>query len=94
LGETLEELWISYNLIEKVKGIEFMKNLKKLYIAFNVIRDWNEYSKLSVLQSTLTDLIFVGNPVAEAMDEEDYRNEAEKRLPFLKMLDGDPVLNF
>jgi dynein light chain 1 len=28
VGDTLEELWISYNLIEKMKGIGVLKKLK------------------------------------------------------------------
>ena len=92
VADTLEELWISYNFIEKVKGIEFMKKLKVLYIAHNIIRDWAELSKLSSLRNNLEDLIFLGNPVAESMEESFYRQEAVRRLPFLKKLDGDPVI--
>ena len=92
IGETLEELWISYNFIEKLKGIEVLKNLKTLYLSYNYVKDWNEFSKISVLHGSLIELSFLGNPLAENMDEEAYRTEVSQRLPFLKRLDGDFVV--
>lgn len=95
VSDTLEELWISYNLIDKMKGIEMMKKLKVLYIAHNMVKDWSEYSKLSSLNNTLEDLIFLGNPIAEnAADESAYRSEAIRRLSFLKKLDGEVITGF
>ena len=93
VADTLEELWISYNFIEKLKGIEQMKKLKVLYIAFNSVRDWKEFSQLASLRNSLEDLIFLGNPLAEKMEETAYRNEAVRRLPFLKKLDGEPIVS-
>lgn len=40
VGDTLAELWISYNLIEKLKGINSMKKLKVLYMSNNLVKDW------------------------------------------------------
>lgn len=42
VGDTLEELWISYNLIEKLKGIQCMKNLKVLYMSNNLVKEWGK----------------------------------------------------
>ena len=67
LGETLEELWISYNLIEKMKGINAMKKLRVLYMSNNLVREWNEFSKLQDLQN-LRDLLFVGNPLCDGIE--------------------------
>lgn len=92
LADTLEQLWISYNLIEKVKGIEAMKKLKILYMGYNMIKDWNEVSKLAALSENLTDFNIYGNPLVESMEEVIYRAEVIQRLPFLKMLDGEPAL--
>lgn len=39
-------------------------------------------------------MFFVGNPCAESMEENAYRNEVSKRLPFLKLLDGQPTDTF
>lgn len=49
VGDTLEELWISYNLIEKLKGLHVMKKLKILYMSNNLVKDWgkSEHSEAS-----------------------------------------------
>ncbi|XP_034036707.1 dynein light chain 1, axonemal isoform X2 [Thalassophryne amazonica] len=79
VAETLEELWISYNVIEKLKGIESMKNLKVLYMSNNLVKDWN--------------LVFVGNPLEEKHSADGtWMEEAPKRLPNLRKLDGKPII--
>lgn len=65
LGDTLKELWISYNLIEKMKGINAMKNLRMLYMSNNLVREWNEFNRLQEL-TNLQALVFVGNPLYES----------------------------
>jgi len=42
--------------------------------------------------TTLEELLFVGNPLCESMEESVWKVEAAKRLPFLKKLDGEPVV--
>nr|XP_033807315.1 dynein light chain 1, axonemal isoform X1 [Geotrypetes seraphini] len=92
VGDLLEELWISYNLIEKLKGIHVMKKLKVLYLSNNLVKDWGEFSKLGDLP-VLEDLVFVGNPLEEKHSSEgNWLEEATKRLPKLKKLDGTPVI--
>jgi dynein light chain 1 len=59
VGDTLEELWISYNLIEKLKGVGVLKKLKVLYMSNNLVKDWTEFSKLQDMPN-LEDLVFVG----------------------------------
>lgn len=46
VGDTLQELWISYNLIEKLKGINVLKKLVVLYMSNNQVKDWGEFGKL------------------------------------------------
>lgn len=60
VAETLEELWISYNLIEKMKGVGVLRKLKVLYISNNLVKDWGEFIKLQECPA-LIDLLFVGN---------------------------------
>ncbi|KAF7287850.1 outer dynein arm dynein axonemal light chain 1 [Rhynchophorus ferrugineus] len=91
VAETLEELWLSYNLIEKVKGVQVLKKLKVLYIGNNLIKEWAEFVKLNELPC-LEDLLFVGNPLYDSMEESVWKVEAIKRLPNLKKLDGEPVV--
>uniref|UniRef100_A0A1A9WA46 Dynein axonemal light chain 1 n=1 Tax=Glossina brevipalpis TaxID=37001 RepID=A0A1A9WA46_9MUSC len=91
LAETLQELWISYNLIEKLKGLSALKNLRVLYISNNLIKDWTEFNRLQELEA-LEELVVVGNPISEGMDETTWRSECIKRLPTIKKLDGEPVV--
>lgn len=92
VGDTLEELWISYNLIEKLKGIQCMRNLKVLYMSNNLVKEWGEFVRLADLPC-LADLVFVGNPLEEKYSTEGtWMDEASKRLPNLKKLDGTPVI--
>ncbi|KAM5244692.1 dynein axonemal light chain 1 isoform 3-T3 [Hipposideros larvatus] len=92
VGDTLEELWISYNFIEKLKGIHVMKKLKILYMSNNLVNDWAEFVKLAELPC-LEDLVFVGNPLEEKHSAEgNWIEEATKSVPKLKKLDGTPVI--
>lgn len=91
VSETLEELWLSYNLIEKLKGLSCLKKLRVLYLSNNLIKDWAEFNRLQEIP-TLENLLFIGNPLVESMDEALYKSEAIKRLPLLKKLDGETVL--
>ncbi|XP_031561683.1 dynein light chain 1, axonemal-like [Actinia tenebrosa] len=92
VADTLEQLWISYNNIEKLKGIGVLKKLKVLYMSNNQVKVWDEFQKLAELP-LLEDLLFVGNPLEEKHSTEgDWRDQATKRLPKLKKLDGVPVV--
>lgn len=91
LGDTLEELWLSYNLIDKLKGIGVLKKLRVFYLSNNLVKDWSEFNKLLECPC-LQDLVMMGNPIVESMDEETWRKEAAKRLVDLKSLDGLTVV--
>ncbi|XP_065063800.1 dynein axonemal light chain 1-like [Rhopilema esculentum] len=92
VADTLEELWISYNNIEKLKGIGVLKKLKVLYMSNNLVKTMDEFGKLADLP-VLEDLVFVGNALEEKHTAEgDWREQATKRLPKLKKLDGVPVV--
>lgn len=54
----------------------------------NELDDWAEYSKLAVLQPSLKELTFIGNPLSVDVEETIYRRQAVQRLPFLKIFDG------
>ncbi|KAH3864682.1 hypothetical protein DPMN_027707 [Dreissena polymorpha] len=72
-----EAMWISYNNIEKLKGINVLKKLKVLYIRVTNVKDMSEFSKLVDLPN-MKELGFVGNPLAES---------GQEKLPKLKRLD-------
>jgi dynein light chain 1, axonemal len=49
IGGTLKELWLSYNLIEKLDGFQPCTKLEVLYLGNNKIKSWDEVSKLVML---------------------------------------------
>ncbi|XDB65704.1 hypothetical protein AB1E18_019013 [Capra hircus] len=92
VGDTLEELWIPYSFIEKLKGTHVMKELKILYMSNNLVKDWAEFVKLAELPC-LEDLVFVGNLLESKHSAEgNWIEEATKRMPKLKKLHGTPVV--
>ncbi|CAF3847978.1 unnamed protein product [Rotaria sp. Silwood1] len=107
LGETLEQLWISYNHIEKFKGINTLKKLRVFYFAYNQIKDWMEINKLNEL-NLLEEITAYGNPIHErivgenfspepsqpiTLLEKEYYREFNIRIPNLKKLDGRVFLD-
>jgi hypothetical protein len=46
LADSLEELWLSYNQIEKLGGLAALKKLRVLYIGNNRIKGADELTKL------------------------------------------------
>jgi dynein light chain 1, axonemal len=74
-----------------LKGINVLKVLKVLYISNNLIKEWAEFNRFQELPM-LENLVFVGNPLIETMEEVVYKMEAIKRLPTLKKLDGETVV--
>ena len=107
LGSTLEQLWISYNQIEKFKGVNTLKRLRVFYFAYNQIKDWAEISKLNDL-NLLEEVNAYGNPIHERIVgenfppeasqpvtalEKEYRREFRNRVVHLKKLDGRVFLD-
>jgi dynein light chain 1 len=62
IGATLRELWISYNQIEKLDGLNPCVKLEVLYISNNKIANWGEVQKLSSLNA-IKSVLLVGNPI-------------------------------
>ncbi|OUM61603.1 hypothetical protein PIROE2DRAFT_12340, partial [Piromyces sp. E2] len=92
VSETLEELWISYNLIEKFNGIECCKKLKVLYASNNKVKAWEGITCLNSLPA-LEDVLLSGNPLEEKCTAEGtWRDEFTKRYTQVKKLDGKPII--
>ena len=93
IADTLEELWLSYNFIEKLSGLENLTKLRVLYMSNNGIKSFDELERIAHI-SSLKDLLFQGNPICtSAPDEATYRYEIIRRLPLLTnwKLDGRMV---
>ena len=90
VGQTLKELWLSYNLIEKLEGIQSCVKLTTLYISHNKIKSLDEVAKLSQLPS-LKDLLLSDNPLYGDKDKDSMKPLVIKRVPGLEILDGKVV---
>eukprot|EP01062_Namystynia_karyoxenos_P029018 TRINITY_DN21877_c0_g1_i1.p1 TRINITY_DN21877_c0_g1~~TRINITY_DN21877_c0_g1_i1.p1 ORF type:complete len:261 (+),score=113.10 TRINITY_DN21877_c0_g1_i1:90-785(+) len=90
----LEELWISYNNIDKLSGLDKLRSLSVLYMSNNLVAKWTEVEKLTN-NSRLTDLLMINNPVYEDTVSGDgvpeWRLQLLTRLPTLSKIDGQPV---
>lgn len=90
VSDSLEELWLSYNLISSLDGLSNLSNLTTLYLSNNLIKSWDELDKLANLPK-LKDVLFFGNPFYEGLTKEEQRLEVLKRVPNVMKIDGDMV---
>mmetsp|Transcript_14432 Transcript_14432/g.29598 ORF Transcript_14432/g.29598 Transcript_14432/m.29598 type:complete len:163 (+) Transcript_14432:184-672(+) len=87
---TLEELWLSYNQIKTLDDINACENLEVLYISNNSLGDFAELDKLAGLPK-FRDIMLVGNPMCEGLEDDEYRLEVLRHLPNLTKIDGKMV---
>lgn len=59
---TLEELWISYNSIDRLDGVQPCQKLHTLLISNNKIKNWDEVGRCANL-AELKSILLVGNPI-------------------------------
>jgi len=92
LSDTLEQIWISYNQIASLAGIEKLVNLQVLLMSNNKIDKWPEVERLQALPK-LRDLNLVNNPIWTKTEGEglSWRIELLKRLDKIKVIDGQLV---
>jgi len=87
---TLEQLWISYNMIGSLDGLSSLTKLTTLYCSNNLLKSFSDLDKLAILPA-LKDVVFVGNPMYQDA-KDDPRLEVMKVLPNLDKIDGDLTL--
>merc|ERR1711990_1253412 len=89
LGNKLEQLWISYNLLSSLSGVEKLKTLKMLFVGNNKIADIKEVQRLCELPE-LEELVLFGNPYHQKKVQTDgelaYAAQVMQILPNLKKL--------
>ena len=89
---TLEQLWLSYNQIDKLDGFTVpMRRLRVLYLSNNAVKSFDELAKLRDPCPVLEELLLLGNPCYEGITIEQARIEVVRRLPKLKKLDSHVV---
>src|SRR6056300_1447290 len=57
VGSTLEELWLSYNQIEKLDGLAPCVRLHTFFLSNNRVKSWDEVPKLAQLPEIKTVLL-------------------------------------
>ena len=80
IGQTLEQLWISYNQIEKLEGLTPCIKLHTFYASNNRIKSWDEIAKLAQL-SDIKNVLFVGNPIYGDKTKEDAAPYVVRKIP-------------
>ena len=87
IGQTLEELWISYNNIEKL-DLQPCVALHTLLMSNNKIKFWDELAKLQGLQNIKT-VLFIGNPIYnDFATREEAIPKVVKKIPQIETVDA------
>jgi len=89
---TLEELWMSYNQLASLEGLQACGKLRVLYAGNNCLREWAEVERLAELPA-LRELLLAGNPLYDGADRAAARLQVLKRLPALTKLDNELILD-
>ena len=87
IGQTLEQLWISYNQVEKLDELQPCIKLHTLFLSNNKITKWDEVAKLSQLTELKT-VLFIGNPIYGDKEKAEMKPQVIKRIPQIHNVDG------
>ena len=90
ISNSLQQLWLSYNLIDRLDGLQPCQNLTTLYIACNKIRSLDEVQRLNQL-GKLEKLLLMGNPCYGDKDRAEMAPYVVKRVPQLTELDTKTI---
>ena len=86
----MEELWLSYNAIQKLDGLQPCLKLHTFYLSNNKVRDWGEIQKVSQLPD-IKAVLFIGNPIYADKSKDEATVQVLKRVPTLESVDGKMV---
>ena len=87
IGQTLEQLWLSYNQIEKLEGLTPCIRLHTFFCSNTRIKSWGEVAKLAQLQE-IKSVLFVGNPIYGDRSKEENAPYVVKRIPQIETTDS------
>ena len=90
VAATLEQLWLSYNQIERLDNLAPLQKLSTFYVSNNRIRDPNEIAKCSQL-ADLKSVLFQGNPVYTDPEKKNNWPMVLKKIPHVESIDGSMV---
>jgi len=91
IGARLEQLWLSYNPIDKLTGVEKLKECTVLFMGNCKVSSPAEFDKLCEMPK-LEELVFFGNPIQKSIAEKGgelaWPQFVKEKLPNLRKLDG------
>ena len=87
IAGSLEELWLSYNNINSLDGIQACQKLHTIYLSNNKIAQWKEVKKCEALPE-LRSVLFFGNPVYDATSKQINWPMVVHLLPQVETVDG------
>merc|ERR1719460_2073456 len=90
VGATLRELWLSYNQISALDGLQPCIKLTTLFMSNNKIKDWGELLKLQG-NPELTSILLKNNPIYEGLTKKESRHQVVEQLPKISNVDGDMI---
>merc|ERR1711977_70352 len=96
ISDHLQELWLSYNNISSLAGLEKCSVLHTLYVGNNKIADVKEVQRLLTMPA-LENVVLYGNPLhKKIIDDGDlaWPEKMLKTLPNIKKLDGIAVIQW
>ena len=90
VAATLEQLWLSYNLIERLDNLAPLQKLHTFYISNNKLRNWEEVAKCSQL-ADLKAVLFLGNPIYTAPTKQENWPMVCRKIPNVDSIDGSMI---
>ena len=90
VAATLEQLWLSYNQIERLDNLAPLQKLHTFYISNNKLRNWEEVAKCSQLADLKT-VLFLGNPIYTAPTKQENWPMVCRKIPNVESIDGAMV---
>ena len=91
VGLTLEQLWLSYNQIEKLDGLGQCMKLHTLFLSNNRVKSWDEVGRLMQLPEIKT-VLFLRNPIYDdSKPPEAWIPYVVKRIPQIETVDSKVV---
>ena len=90
VAATLEQLWLSYNQIERLDNLAPLQKLHTFYISNNKIRTWDEVAKCSQLADLKT-VLFLSNPIYTDPEKKNNWPMVVKKIPHVESIDGSMV---
>lgn len=88
VGATLKELWLSYNQVSALDGLQPCSKLTTLYMSNNKVKDFGELAKLQG-NPELAAVLFKNNPLYEGLTKRETRAGVCEQLPNIKNIDGE-----